>query len=61
MNDELDPIYLIECAACLIRADGVSYLEAQSQIRDVFRQAWELADQYEMALVNMQPASDSLH
>jgi hypothetical protein len=59
--DEADPLALIEAAAWMIRNNGVSYLEAKSQVQDIFRDAWETAAMVEQLLANLDPITDSLH
>jgi len=59
--DEADPLALIEAAAWMIRNEGVSYLEAKSQVQDIFRDAWETAAMAEQLLADLDPITDSLH
>lgn len=59
--DDADPLALIEAAAWMIRLEGISYLEAQAQVQDIFRDAWEMSAIAERLLADLDPLTDSLH
>jgi len=61
VTDDIDPIPLIEAAAALIRAAGIPYLEASSQVREIFAQAWDEAAAFEQIIADLDPPTLSVH